>query len=340
VYAAKNGGGGYERDRFHQFYYSLGAVTSTVPPSQDPTNWAMGNYYCDGYFPDWNSIGFAHPIVRPQLLLGPTLALPAGIRFQRTISMAAERIFLITGGIRIAQTSRGRAPTSDTEPGFRFAADPHCARRSSKLSQRGAARHATGIRAGCRRADERQRIGAIVLRDGANRMQQLHRSWLSGIGELFDRWQPDHRAVRAQLRDRVNIGFSTQNGIGVVSQDGLMLGWSSDFQNSRGDTITGAPTCATNNTLAGGGPITAQYQWNAESLVPWATLFFAWAITTSGKPRAAPVRARPAPRCRRRISARAVARSVQASRVIQARRPSRNVIPRAGHGYVDADRAE
>jgi hypothetical protein len=65
----------------------------------------------------------------------------------------------------------------------------------------------------------------------------------------------------------VNIGFSTQNGIGVVSQDGLMLGWSSDFQNSRGDTITGAPTCATNNTLAGGGPITAQYQWNAKSLV-------------------------------------------------------------------------
>ena len=83
------------------------------PPSQDPTNWAMGNYYCDGYFPDWNSIGFAHPIVRPQLLLGPDLALPAGIRFQRTISMAAARISRITGGIRIAQTSRGRAPTSD-----------------------------------------------------------------------------------------------------------------------------------------------------------------------------------------------------------------------------------
>jgi len=46
-----------------------------------------------------------------------------------------------------------------------------------------------------------------------------------------------------------SAGFGTQNAIGVISQQGDMLSYSSDFMDSRGDRITGATTCA--NKLRG-----------------------------------------------------------------------------------------
>jgi hypothetical protein len=253
---------------FHQFYYSLGAVTSTVPPSQDPTNWAMGNYYCDGYFPDWNSIGFAHPIVRPQLLLGPDFGAAGGHPISANNQYGGGTYFShywwnpncpnITGPCTyVGQPNPGFAllpipivqddhPSyrnvgpQDTQPAFApAAAVPTNGNASEPLC------YGT-VQTGCSNYTE---VG----------YQELV-SYSTDGNQITARY--GHNFVTG-----VNIGFSTQNGIGVVSQDGLMLGWSSDFQNSRGDTITGAPTCATNNTLAGGGPITAQYQWNAKSLV-------------------------------------------------------------------------
>jgi len=40
-----------------------------------------------------------------------------------------------------------------------------------------------------------------------------------------------------------NPGFGTQSDIGVVSQDGKMLAWSSDFMNTRGDSGASSTTC-------------------------------------------------------------------------------------------------
>ena len=40
-----------------------------------------------------------------------------------------------------------------------------------------------------------------------------------------------------------NPGFGTQSDIGVVSQDGKMLAWSSDFMNTRGDSSVSSTTC-------------------------------------------------------------------------------------------------
>lgn len=41
-----------------------------------------------------------------------------------------------------------------------------------------------------------------------------------------------------------NATFSVGQCIGVVSQDGLMAMWGSDFDNTRGDAISGSTTCA------------------------------------------------------------------------------------------------
>jgi hypothetical protein len=49
-----------------------------------------------------------------------------------------------------------------------------------------------------------------------------------------------------------NAGFGIQNCIGVISQDGLMLAYTSDFMNTRGDRLSGSATCAN--------PIRGQYQ--------------------------------------------------------------------------------
>jgi hypothetical protein len=46
--------------------------------------------------------------------------------------------------------------------------------------------------------------------------------------------------------------FAVQNAIGVISKDGKMLAYTSDFMNTRGDHGTGSATCAS--------PLRAQYQ--------------------------------------------------------------------------------
>ena len=58
-----------------------------------------------------------------------------------------------------------------------------------------------------------------------------------------------------------NAGFGVQNAIGVISKDGKMLAYTSDFMNTRGDFVTGSATCVS--------PLRAQYQPGANQLVTY-----------------------------------------------------------------------
>ena len=63
-----------------------------------------------------------------------------------------------------------------------------------------------------------------------------------------------------------NPGFGIQNAVGVISRDGKMLAYTSDFMNTRGDSGTGSPTCIR--------PLRGQYQPSANQLVTYLDSMF------------------------------------------------------------------
>jgi hypothetical protein len=273
------------------YYKTNNAVTSTTPPHSDPTNWTIANYYCDGVFIDWNTeVGFTTPMVRPQLLLGPNFGAGSGHPVDGNNFYGSASYWSHYWTAPQCATTNANPP--QTLPYCPYIGSPNPGLRLLLANQLPSDDHPTYRQVG---AQDLQPMFAPTSSvpnwgnpntpDCSGSTQTGCSNYIqAGYGELIA-WTTDGLHTLYRFGHNFGLGttpsFSVQNTVGVISQDGLMLGWGSDFQNTRGDAVSGSATCACSNssgatvscgpssgqTIAGGGPLHAQYQWLKSSAV-------------------------------------------------------------------------
>jgi hypothetical protein len=232
----------------HNYYKALHDVTSSTQPHSDATNWQYASEFCYNYIIDWHS-----NIIRPILEIGPQYGgdshsitgylydMRGGRRWTHrydqpncqntTDDCAGKYVGAPNPGIPLlpnatdfdSHPSYRNAGTLDQQPIFELTA---LVPMWGGVGIRSACGGGSGVGGYCAAGTDEL---YATSSDGTQAMYRFGHNYCTGS----------------------NAAFQIQNCIGVVSQDGKMLAWGSDFMNTRGD-VTGSATCAH--------PLRAQYQ--------------------------------------------------------------------------------
>jgi hypothetical protein len=243
----------------HNFYkLTTGAYASTpdtTDPSADPANWIFAGSYCYTYIIDWYS-----NLVRPILEIGPN--------FGADGHSAQGYSFDYRGGVYWShyfyqpncQNNTGGCPyVGAPNPGVRVL--------TVSLPSDG---HPTSRNVGTGDLQPIIDPTTSVPSWGGVGMTMVHGGG-TGVGGYsgagYDEeiaFLPDGSQLLYRFGHNFNTGsnpgFGIQNAIGVISKDGKMLAYTSDFMNSRGDHGTGSATCVSplrgQYAPAGSAPVT------------------------------------------------------------------------------------
>jgi hypothetical protein len=242
------------------------STPSTIDPATDSSNWNPAAAYCYNYVPDWYS-----NISRPLLEIGPNYGadshFAAGYRGDYRGGPYYSHLYsqpncqTITGGCTyVGAPNPGIASLSKSLPN-----DGHPSHRNTSpgdlqpifdptvlvpawggVGMSMVAGGGTGV-GGYSGAGFNEEISFST--DGLNTLSRYGHNYCTASSP----W------------------FGVQNCLGVVSKDGKMLAYTSDFMNSRGDQVSGSATCAN--------PLRGQYQPSKNGAVTY--LDYAMPITNN-----------------------------------------------------------
>ena len=237
-----NGGNYYET-----VTTAYASTPSTIAPHLDTTNWKFAGYYCYAYIVDWtNTTG---PMVRPILEIGPN--------FGADGHNAQGYLRDYRGGVYWSHffNQPNCQTTSGCPLGYVGAPNPGVAALTASLPNDG---HPTSRNVGT--ADLQPifdpttsvpswgGVGLALSPQCTNPNGGTQGSYycaagyneeiafIPGSAGSFYRFGHNYNTGS-------NSGFGIQNAIGVISQDGKMLAYTSDFMTTRGDRVTGSATC-------------------------------------------------------------------------------------------------
>jgi hypothetical protein len=239
----------------HAYYRSVNAVTSATEPHLDPANWQYRSNYCYQYIIDWYT-----NMMRPILEIGPNYggdghAIPGAVYDYRGGKYYAHRLDQPNcqdlSGPCASQYIGAPNPGSTLMPAARHY-DHHASWRNNGSQDLQPVFEPTALVpswGGLSIPDACDGGSGIGGYCQAGFNEEIAIS-TDGLGTLY-RFGHNYNTCS-------NAGFQTQNSIGVVSQDGKMLAYGSDFMDTRGD-LNGSATCSN--------PVRAQYQPTANGCV-------------------------------------------------------------------------
>lgn len=235
----------------HNFYKLTTAAyvstPDTIDPSADQANWNFAGFYCYNYIIDWYS-----NLVRPVLEIGPDFGADGhsaqGYGFDYRGGVFWSHYFYQPNCPTTLSTyCNGTAWATNNYVG---APNPGVRVLSISLPTDG---HPTSRNAG---AGDLQPIfdpttsvpawggvGMTMVQGGGTGV-----GGYSGAGYNEEiAFPPDGSQLIYRFGHNFNTGsnpgFGIQNAVGVISRDGKMLAYTSDFMNTRGDHGTGSATC-------------------------------------------------------------------------------------------------
>lgn len=264
----------------NQYYQANNAITNdTVQPSLDSTNWSLNNYYCDAYDVDWNNSISSHPIIRPQLMGGPDWGSGGSHPLHTNLNYGGSTYWAHQWNQPQCNTYSSTVPCDypgAPNPSLQMLtaslpSDAHPTYRQVGATDTWPMFMPTSAVPNWSNATETMPCTASVQTGCTNYTA-------AGYGEIVafqvyssnpTMWRFGHNFATGSV-----YSFSVQNTMGVISQDGLILGYGSDFMGTRGDSVlSNTATCQCSNgttaescgsasqSISGGGYIHAMYQW-------------------------------------------------------------------------------